>query len=150
MTFLQKLGKVLGTVVNIAGIAAGVGPVLQSFLGSAAPKVASTIGTVTNDLSAIGGIVVQAEAMIQASGSGIQKLAAATPLVANIIQTSELISGKKIANETLFIQGSQKITSGMADILNSLHADSVSVNPGAAVTVIPATETSTAQIAPIA
>ena len=133
-TFLSKLGKVLGTVVNIAGIAAGVGPILQGFLGSAgAAKAAVTVGTVTNDLTAIGGVVVQAEAIIQTPGSGSAKLAAATPLVANIIQTSELLSGKKIANEALFIQGSQKITSGMADVLNALHPDAVNTNPGTSV-----------------
>jgi hypothetical protein len=56
-------------------------------------------------------------------GTGAQKLAASAPLVANILKTSELVSGKKIADEVLFMQGATDITSGMAKILNSLHPD---------------------------
>jgi hypothetical protein len=134
-TFLSRLGKVLATVVNIASVAAGIGPMLQGFLGSNT-KVGAVVGTAVNDLTAIGQTVLSAEAMIQAPGSGVQKLAAATPLVAQIVQTSELVAGHKIANEALFIQGSQKITSGVADILNSLHPDSVP-NPSTAPTLEP-------------
>lgn len=126
MTFLSKLGKVLATVVNIAGMAAGVGPILAPFLGS---KVSAVFGKVTNDLTSIGQVVVQVEAILQGGGNGAQKLAAATPLTAQIVQTSELVAGHKIANEALFIQGCQKITSGTADVMNSLHPDGVP-NPG--------------------
>lgn len=137
MTFLSKLGKVLATVVNVISVAAGIGPIIGSFLGSAASgKVSQVASTVTNDLTAIGQVVVQAEAMIQAPGSGATKLAAATPLVAQIVQTSELVSGHKIANEALFIQGCQKITSGSADVLNSLHPDGVP-NPSTPPTLQP-------------
>jgi hypothetical protein len=134
-TFLSRLGKVLATVVNIASVAAGIGPILQGFLGSNT-KVGAVVGTAVNDLTAIGQTVLSAEAMIQAPGSGVQKLAAATPLVSQIVQTSELVAGHKIANEALFIQGSQKITSGVADILNSLHPDGVP-NPSPAPTLEP-------------
>lgn len=121
MTFLSKLGKVLGTIVNIAGIAAGIGPILKPFLGS---KVGGAVQTGINDLTAIGSTVLQAETLIQAPGSGAAKLQAATPLVASIVQTSELVSGRKIANEALFEQGCAKITSGTADCLNALdHGD---------------------------
>lgn len=136
MTFLSKLGKVLATIVNIAGVAAGIGPILEGVLGSGS-KVGTEIGKAVNDLTQIGQVVLQAETMIQTPGSGATKLAAATPLVASIVQTSELISGKKIANEALFIQGSSKITSGMADILNSLHPDNVP-NPAPAAPTVPA------------
>lgn len=130
MTFLSKLGKVLATIVNIAGIAAGIGPILGGFLGSKVSGAVSTVtGKIVNDLTAVGQTVLMAETMIQGTGTGAMKLAAATPLVAQIIQTSELVAGHKIANEALFIQGSQKITSGVADILNSIHPDAVP-NPG--------------------
>ena len=137
MTFLSKLGKVLATIVNIAGIAAGIGPILQGFLGSNAStsKAGAVVGTVVNDLTAIGQTVLSAETLIQGTGTGATKLAAATPLVAQIIQTSELVAGHKIANEALFIQGSQKITSGVADILNALHPDGVP-NPSTPAPVI--------------
>lgn len=134
MTFLSKLGKVLATIVNIAGMAAGIGPILQGFLGS---KVGAVVGTAVNDLTAIGQTVLSAETIIQAPGSGAAKLSAATPLVAQIIQTSELVAGHKIANEALFIQGSQKITSGVADILNALHPDGVPNPTSPAPTIAP-------------
>lgn len=118
-TFLSKLGKVLAEVLVVA---AGVGPVIAPFLGS---KVSATAGTVVNDLTSIGQVVVSAETLIQTPGSGTTKLAAATPLVSQIVMTSELVAGKKIANEALFIQGCSKITSGTADVLNSLHVDAV-------------------------
>lgn len=119
-TFLSKLGKALATGLAIA---AGVGPIVIPFLGSG--KAASIASTAVNDFTAIGQTVVSAEALIQGAGTGAAKLAAATPLVTQIIQTSELVAGKKIANEALFVQGSSKITSGMADVLNSLEANAV-------------------------
>ncbi len=124
-TFLGRLGKILSTLVNIASYAVGIGPILKPFLGSAGSTVVAAAGTAVNDLTSIGQIVLQAEALIQGTGLGATKLAAASPLVAQIVQTSELVSGRKIANETLFIQGCTKITSGIADVLNSLHTDGV-------------------------
>jgi len=41
--------------------------------------------------------------------------------VSQLIQQSELVAGKKIKNEELFIQGCTSITSGAADVLNSLE-----------------------------
>lgn len=117
-SFLKKLGQVLA---KGAAIAMGVEPLILPLLGSAqAPAIKAV-----NDLTAIGQVVVQAEALIQGDGSGPQKLAAATPLVANVIKTSELLSGKKIANEAAFTAACQGITSNMADLLNSLSPDSV-------------------------
>jgi hypothetical protein len=146
MTFLSKLGKVLATIVNIASVAAGIGPILEGFLGSNT-KIGAAVGTAVNDLTAIGQTVLSAETIIQAPGSGVMKLAAATPLVAQIIQTSELVAGHKIANEALFIQGSQKITSGVADILNALHPDGVP-NPSTPPTIEPLTALPTSTVPP--
>jgi hypothetical protein len=125
MTFLSKLGKVLATVVNILSVAAGIGPIIGPYLGSAGAKVAGAVSTAVNDLTSIGQVVLQAEALIQGTGTGATKLAAASPLVAQIIKTSELVSGHKIADEALFMAGCTKITSGMADVLNALHPDGV-------------------------
>jgi hypothetical protein len=136
VTFLSKLGKALAEGVAIA---TGIWPLVSPFFGSAS-KVASTVPIVLNDLTSIGQIVVQAEALIQSPGSGAQKLAAATPLVVNIVKTSELVSGHKIANETLFIQGCADLTSAVAKILNSLDAGAVQQS-GQPVTSIPAPQT---------
>ena len=111
MTFLSKLGQFLAKAMVIIGIGE---PLIQPFLGSAAPQVDKAV----NDFTQIGQVVVQAEALIQGSGTGPQKLQAAAPLVQNIVKTSELVSGKKIANETLFIASCQQLTSAVAGILN--------------------------------
>ena len=118
MTFLKKIGQIL---VNLAGIAAGVGPIITPFLGSG--KAATIAGAAVNDLTAIGSTVVQIETAFAAipNSTGPQKLQAAIPLVGNIIKTSELVAGKKIANEALFTQAIQEYTQATVDLLNSIH-----------------------------
>lgn len=120
MTFLKKLGQIL---VNLAGIAAGVGPIILPFLGSG--KAGQVAGTAVNDLTAIASTVVQIETVFAAipNATGAQKLAAAIPLVGNIIKTSELVAGKKIANEALFTQAVQEYAQATVDLLNSIHPE---------------------------
>jgi hypothetical protein len=120
MSFLKKLGTALAEGIAVA---TGIWPLVSKFFGSATAQ--TTGNTIINDLSAIGQIVVQAEAMFQGSGTGASKLAAATPLVANVIKTSELVSGHKIANEAGFTTACQEITSAVADLLNSLDPGSI-------------------------
>lgn len=120
MTFLKKLGVILARVFEIVS---GVGPIIEPLLGSSA--AARTATTAVNDLTAIGQVVVQVETAIQTPGSGPVKLAAAIPLVANIVKTSELVAGHQIANESLFIQGCTELAQGVVDILNSLSGDNV-------------------------
>lgn len=119
MTFLKKLGQILA---NIAGIAVGIGPIITPFLGSG--KAAAVAGTAINDLTAIGSMVAQIETAANAvtGMTGAQKLAAAIPLVGNIIKTSELVVGKKIANEALFTQAVQEYTQATVDLLNSIDS----------------------------
>lgn len=119
MTFLAKLGAFLAKAVAIA---AGVGPIIAPFLGA---KVQPIEQKAVNDLTAIGQVVVQAEALLGGGGNGAAKLAASTPLVQSVIQTSELVSGHKITNEALFTQGCSKVTSGIADVLNALDEGAV-------------------------
>ena len=118
MTFLSKLGKFLAEGIAVL---AGLGPLVSQFFGAKGQAIATTT---TNDLTAIGQVVIQAEALLGA-GTGPQKLAAAAPLIASIIKTSELVSGHQIANETLFIQGCTDITNAVAEILNSLSSSNV-------------------------
>jgi hypothetical protein len=117
MTFLKKLGTIL---LNVAGIAVGIGPLIGPLLGSG--KAGAVTGTVVNDLTAIGTTVVQIETAFAAvSGStGAQKLQAAIPLVSNIIKTSEMVVGKKIANEALFTKACTEYAQATVDLLNSL------------------------------
>ena len=124
LTFLKKLGQV---IVNVAGIAAGIGPIITPFLGSGkAPSIASTV---VNDLTQIGQVVVQIEAAFAAlpagTTTGAQKLQAVVPLVANIIKTSEMVAGKKIQNEALFTQAATEYAQATVDLLNSIHPDEV-------------------------
>lgn len=133
VTFLSKLGSVLAKGLAVF---TGVWPLVSPYFGSNT-KIQQAVSTGVNDLTAIGQIVVQAEAIIQTPGSGAQKLAAAAPLVANVIKTSEMISGHQIANEKQFIQGCTDLTSAVAEILNSLSPNSVNTAPGPAVTPIP-------------
>lgn len=123
-TFLQGLGTVIG---KVGGIALGIGPIVLPFLGGG--KVAQEIRqyepTVINDLTQAAQVVTTAEAMFQTPGSGAAKLAAATPLVLQILRTSQAFDGKKIANEALAEQGASKIVSGLADFMNAIHPDEV-------------------------
>src|SRR5438045_80533 len=102
MSFLKKLGQVLA---SIAGIAVGVGPIILPFLGSG--KASQIASTGVNDLTAIGSVVVQIETALQGK-AGTDKLAAAIPLVGNIIATSQLVVGKRVQNEALFTQAIQE------------------------------------------
>ena len=120
MTFLKKLGQIL---LKVLSIATGVGPIIQPFLGSG--KAGTVATTAVNDLTAIGQVVLQIETAFAAvpNSTGAQKLQAAIPLVSNIIKTSELVIGKKIANEALFTQACQEFTQATVDLLNSIHPD---------------------------
>lgn len=133
MTFLSKLGSILAKGLALA---TGIWPLVSPLFGSSA-KAQQTGTTVINDLTSIAQVVVQAEAIIQTPGSGVQKLAAAAPLVANIVRTSELVSGHNIANETLFIQGCTDLTNAVAEILNSLSPNTVNTASGAPINPIP-------------
>lgn len=116
MTFLKKLGAIL---LKGAALAAGLGPLLAPVLGS---KVAGYIGTAANDFTLIGSKIVEIEVALNGK-TGAEKFAAARALVAGIIRTSELVSGKEIADETVFQKGVDEITQGVVDILNSIKHD---------------------------
>lgn len=120
MTFLKKLGQILAKAVTVA---LGIGPIITPFLGGG--KTSEYVGTAVNDLTQVSQIVTMVEAVNQTPGSGTAKLAAATPLVLQILKTSQAFSGKKIANEPLAEQGASKIVSGIADFMNAIHPDEV-------------------------
>src|SRR5262249_36219406 len=120
MTFLKKLGQIIST---ITGIFTGFAP----FLEKTVPQTGQTVQIVSKDLSAIMDEVANIEAIGNLQGlSGADKAKALGPIVANILLSSSALTGKKIANPTLFAQAAQEIGGGVADLLNSLHEDSVS------------------------
>jgi len=121
MSFLKKLGQIL---LSVSTTALGVGPLVTPLFGNKATQVTSGIATVTSDLTAIGTVIVQIETALQGK-SGPEKLAAATALVGPIIRTSQLVSGKKIANEAMLQKGISEVTQGIVDVLNSIDPDSV-------------------------
>ena len=114
MRFLKKIGL---------AILRGVGVVAQ-YAPYALAQIPPNTGIQAFDLSlGIGNIIIEIEAAIGAisapdAKSGEQKLAAATPLVAQVILRSALMAGSKFDRE-LFMQGCRKITSGFADVVNS-------------------------------
>jgi hypothetical protein len=116
MTFLKKLGEIIAQGSKIAGM-------ILPFI----PNVRNLpVERITDTLNAIINVIVQVEAIgavFNKNGSemtGEDKLKAATPLVAQIILQSDVVSGKRIENQTLFMTGVKKITNGVVDVLNSL------------------------------
>jgi len=126
MSFLKKLGQILATVG--AG-ALGIGPLVAPLFGSKGTQVAGqvggVVGTAVNDFTAIASVIVQIETALQGK-SGPDKLQAAIALVGPIIKTSQIVSGKKIADPALLDKGIMGVTNAMVDVLNSIHSDSVS------------------------
>src|SRR5689334_17137471 len=118
MNFLKKLGQILASAA-LYGV--GAGPIAERFLGSG--KASAIVSTAVNDLTQIAALVTQAEAMLQ-NTAGPDRMKAVLPLITNVIKTSEVVSGKKIANETQFNQGCQEVAQGVFDILSSIHEDS--------------------------
>lgn len=119
MTFLSKLG---GLIVKGLAIVTGIAPIIQQI----APQAAGALTVVSSDLVQIASIVQNVEVFGQSLGlSGADKLRGAGPLVAQIVLTSALMANKKVANGPLFTQACTEIAGGVADLLNSLHADAV-------------------------
>src|SRR5262249_29347605 len=125
MSFLKKLDQGLFT----AGAGAlGAAPMRRPLFGSktthVAGQVAGFVSTAVNDFTAISSVIVQIETALQGK-SGPDKLQAAIALVGPIIKTSQIVSGKKIADPALLDKGIMGVTNAMVDILNSIHPDSV-------------------------
>ena len=121
MSFLKKLGQILAT---IATTALAVGPIASPLFGAKGDRVTSAINGIVNDLTLIGGVIVQVETALQGQ-AGADKFKAAVALVGPIVRTSEMVSGKKIGNPELLQKGIEGITQGVVDVLNSIKEESV-------------------------
>jgi hypothetical protein len=121
MTWLKKVGQFLAQGVERAAEFFPFLSPLAVLLPQGGQKAVQAIGT---DLGALQNIVVAVETVNQAPGSGAQKLAAAIPLVTTFIKNSEVMIGKKVANEALFAQACQEFAQATVDLLNSIDPPS--------------------------
>ena len=125
ITWLKNIGKIL---LNIGSIAAGFGPLASKVY----PEAGNTIADVTDDLTKVSNVVQNIEAAAASLGdnslSGVQKLQAAAPQVAQIVLQSELmvdsITGKpaEIADPAMFQKGCADLATAVVEILNSRKA----------------------------
>ena len=119
MNFLTKLGQVL---VKGLQIVTGFGP----FLGASVPGSAGTIVQVESTLEKIIAAVQYAEGMGAAlSLPGAQKLTAAAPFVEQSVLELFKAKGWTIGDETAFKAAIMRLTSDVADVLNSVSDGSV-------------------------
>ena len=111
MKFLSKLGVI---IAKVSAIAVGISPLF--------PQYNKETGKIVDTLNGIASVIMNVEVFGKVLGTaGPDKLKAASPLVAQIILQSDMLAGKKINDAVLFAAGCEKVTSGMADILNSIR-----------------------------
>ena len=124
MSFLKKFGKVL---VNIIGIVTVGGPLISAAIPG--DKDDKAIAKARDTLEEISGWVMITEGMFAGvkDASGAQKLEAALPFVAQAIQRSEFMLKREIMDEEKFTAAIRTITSGIADLLNSLKDNDVEI-----------------------
>jgi hypothetical protein len=115
MKFLTKLGQIS---LNIGGIVAGIGPLGSMLFPQHKAAIDKFVGTSSSIVSIISQIEVVGQTLLL---PGTDKLKAATPLVAQVILSSDALVGKKIKDNELFKSGCTKITDGWADVINSLE-----------------------------
>lgn len=119
MGFLKKLGQI---IASVSGLFTGFAPLLQKEL----PGSAGVIQIVNKDIAAVADAVANAEALGQMQGmSGADKAKYLAPLVAQIVLSGSIVAGKKIQDQAKFLQGCGNLGGAIADIMNSLHEDSV-------------------------
>lgn len=116
MNFLKKLGTV---ALKIIGLWAGFSPLIGEATGGNATG-AKVIGEITQ----LFGVIDTAEKMfVSAYGPDTklpsQKLAAATPFIAQLVQKTDMLIGKKPKDETMFTDGCKELTEACVKILNS-------------------------------
>ena len=115
MSFLKKLGQ----IVKIVGQVSGFLPLAQAVAPASARP---TIAEISDKLQQAMNVIVTVEQTFTASGAavtGSDKLKAATPFVAQLIQQTDLLIGKHPKDEAKFAAACTQLTSALADILNS-------------------------------
>lgn len=110
MGFLSVLGKIGKAVFVGVRAASPLLPFLR--VGGAFGKIAALVG-----------IAERVGDVVSGPGTGAKKAEALLPLSADVIAASEIVAGREILNQTLFLQGVLKIQDGTHDVLKSLKAD---------------------------
>lgn len=117
------LAKAVSIITKIVAIGTGLDPVLKYVLP---PSAQGAEQKIQSELVSIAGEITNIEAVYQAvvgtAGGGPAKLKAAIPYISKIILSSEMMIGKKVADEAKFEAAVAAVTSGFADLLNSLDA----------------------------
>jgi hypothetical protein len=119
LTFLKKLGQ---AVAQGVATFAGIEPFIAPLIGGKADAVISRVSDVFTQASQI---VAMIEVAFQGDGRGAEKLQAALRLIPTIIKSSELMAGKKIVNEQLFIAGCSDFANALVKIWNSVDPKAV-------------------------
>lgn len=126
MKFLSKFAQV---ALRVVGLVSGIGGTFQT-LGIGGTVGATIEGRIVDSSVQIGGIIQQIElAGAAVAAGGPDKLKMALPSIQQVILSSAALSGHKVANPDLFKSGTEKITSGWVDVINSLHEDGIKVVP---------------------
>jgi hypothetical protein len=126
--YLSLIGKIALTGLQIL---TGFGPMVGSMIPGT--KDDKYIAQATDTLTQVSQVITMVE-MIGAAATtpmaGAEKLKVASPLVAQIILSSSMLAQHKIGNEELFRAGCEKVASGMADVMNSIHGNPETINKG--------------------
>lgn len=130
LSFLKKAGQILADVASVYAVGE---PIFKNIAGTntGAVNTIDKLGLIINSVVATEG---QFAAAFPGQKTGPQKLLAAASLIGPILSTVDTIRGKPIADEAAYSAAIQTITKGVADLLNSLHADSGTPAASAAVT----------------
>lgn len=109
MSWLKKVGQI---VLKITGLWTAVAPLAGKLIPG------------SGEVSSIIGVIVSVEQLFTAAygavgGKGSDKLRAATPQVAQLIQATSFFQGKTLKDEKLAEQAYTAITSAFADLLNA-------------------------------
>ena len=123
MSFTSVLGKIFGDIQKGIQIFEGIEPLAYPLIP---PGAQATVSAITDDLTMVGNAVTNAQAVVaalaQPGATPASVVAAALPLVTNVISESELVAGKNIADEALFSKACQEFAQATVDLLNSLQA----------------------------
>lgn len=119
MNWLKTVGSV---ALKVVGVATGLMPLVQR------ATVPNTQASVIEDKLVAGfNVIATAEQMFQAAmgpdaKTGSQKLKAATPFIAGIVQSIPIFDNKKPKDEAAFEQHCADLTSALANIFNDYGA----------------------------
>jgi hypothetical protein len=118
---MTKFLSILGKIIKIVGIAAGFIPMVNPLIPAGSQGTALNV---EDKLQKGINVLITTEQMFAAAYGpdakmGSDKLKAATPFIAQIIQQTDLLIGKKPKNEQLFQDASTRLTAALADVLNS-------------------------------